>query len=137
MQQYLPIVAAALVGIAGGITLSMFWPDPAPRASLWGRTVVPEPPPRPTAPSTLEHFANELGERLRLATEIADAAARGEIESYCAPEMLGTRKWYDTLAVSPGAPEIEAGVDRALRYLELRTRLFRHPQQKHLVRFDR
>ena len=93
--------------------------------------------PVPTLLSPLEEFGQRLGERLRLATDIADDAARCEIESYCGIETLGTRDWYDTLAVSPKGPEYERGVDRALRYLDLRGHMQRHPVQKHLVRFAR
>jgi len=89
------------------------------------------------ASSPLDEFGQRLGERLRLATEIADDAARCEIESYCGVETLGTRDWYDTLAVTPEGAEIEGGVDKALRYLDLRGHVQHHPVQTHLVRFPR
>ncbi len=80
----------------------------------------------------------ELGERLRLAQLIADEAARSRIECDCARERLGTRDWYDTARADAGGdPVYFEGVDRALRYLDLRGRVFRHPVQHHLVRFER
>jgi hypothetical protein len=90
----------------------------------------------------LEHEAEaraaRLGERLRLAQQIADEAARAEIECNCAAERLGTRSWYDTKRSNAGGdPVYFEGVQRALRYLDLRGRVIRHPVQIHLVRFQR
>lgn len=89
----------------------------------------------------LEHEAEvhaaRLGERIRLAQFIADDAARGEIECYCNVERLGTRAWYDTANLVHEDAVYAEGVDRALRYLDLRGCLFRHPVQSHLVRFER
>jgi hypothetical protein len=90
-----------------------------------------------TPPTPLQVLSDEVNERIRLAAEIADDAARFEIESYCRPETLGSRQWYDTLDISPVGTEIGAGIERALRYLDLRRGLVRHPVQRHLVRFTR
>jgi hypothetical protein len=83
-------------------------------------------------PPTLGEFADQLGEQLRLAKTIADAAAQCDVESYCPCEQLGRFGWYDTSAVHP-----DAEIGDAVRYLELRQRMVRHPQQRHLVRFPR
>jgi len=88
----------------------------------------------PAAPSStsLAYFGEQLGEQLALAKKIADAAAQSDIESYCPCEQLGRFGWYDTASAHP-----DAEIGPALRYLELRQRLVRHPMQRHLVRFPR
>lgn len=107
-----------------------------PRHVPWGVSGMGlSTPPAPAMP--LEAHAAELGEQVRLAHEIADDAARAEIECECGAMQLGTRSWYDTTAVEDAVPEYQAGVDRALRYLDLRGRVQRHPVEKHLVRFAR
>ena len=93
-------------------------------------------PPADTPPDAAEEQAARLGEQLRLAREIADDAARSEIECTCEMERVGQRYWYDTQRLSSDCPEFVERVDRALRYLELRSRVKRHPVQTHLVRFS-
>ena len=88
-------------------------------------------------PTPLQLLSDEVNERLRLATEIADDAARSEIELHCKPQMLGDRKWYDTLDITGDGPDWADGVVRALRYLDLCRRVQRHPVKHHLVRFAR
>jgi len=74
----------------------------------------------------------------RLALELADEAAQCEIECNTFVEKLGHRTRYDTSRSDAGSdPVYAAGIQRALRYLELRRRVVRHPQQAHLVRFGR
>ena len=71
----------------------------------------------------------------RLAKELADAQARCEIEFYCAAERVDGQAWYDTSAEIVDTQEVRAGVDQALRYLDLRGTMQRHPTQPVLVRF--
>lgn len=87
---------------------------------------------RPT--STAEH-AERLGETLRLATALADDVARSDIESFCVSADAEGEEWFDT-----HRPDVdfESGcVAKAVRYLDLRHRVIHHPQQPHLVRFER
>ena len=51
-------------------------------------------------------------------------------------EQVGQRYWYHTQLLSSDSPEFAEGIDRALRYLELRGRVKHHPVQTHLVRFS-
>lgn len=89
------------------------------------------------------HIAHRLGllvlfvesEVERLAKEIADAQARCEIEFYCHGERVDGQAWYDTSAEIVDTQEIRAGVDQALRYLDLRGAMQRHPTRPVLVRF--
>lgn len=85
-------------------------------------------------PSTSAH-AVRLGETLRLATELADDVARSDIESYCAVEHSDKHDWYDTHHSDPATNN--DAVAKAVRYLDLRNRVIHHPQQPHLVRFER
>jgi hypothetical protein len=85
--------------------------------------------------SPSDEHAKRLGERLRLATELADDVARSDIESYCAIEHADKHDWYDTHHSDP-ATDSDA-VAKAVRYLDLRNRVTHHPQQPHLVRFER
>ena len=92
----------------------------------------PQPPPAPPA----EH-AERLGETLRLAQQIADEAARADIEGWCGFVRIGRVTWYDTdtTATLHGREEAEY-VATAVRYLTLRERIAMHPTQPHLVRFE-
>ena len=89
------------------------------------------------------HIAHRLGllvlfvesEIDRLAKDLADESARSEIEVYCRTERVDGHEWYDTSAEIVDAQEVRAGVDQALRYLDLRGTMQRHPTQPVLVRF--
>ena len=89
------------------------------------------------------HIAHRLGllvlfvesEVDRLAKDLADESARSEIEVYCRTERVDGHEWYDTSAEIVDAQEVRAGVDQALRYLDLRGTMQRHPTQPVLVRF--
>lgn len=106
-------------------------------ASMWMHPVLVRMFERLPAPVTLlDDHARRMGERLRLATEMADDIARSDIESHCTFERMGRHTWYDTTAPSREGIEVEGGIDKATRYLDLRGHLIRHPQQKHLVRFE-
>lgn len=106
-------------------------------ASMWMHPVLVRMFERLPAPVTLlDNHARRMGERLRLGTELADEVARSDIESYCSFEKMGRFTWYDTSTCHPEGAEVEAGVDKAVRYLDLRGTLVRHPVQRHLVRFE-
>jgi len=85
--------------------------------------------------SAVERLAAQLGETLRLATLIADAAACSDIKSFCVVERQGLLRWYDTRRPLPDAPGVVAAVERAVRYLRLREHIVTHPTQPALVRF--
>ena len=89
------------------------------------------------------HIAHRLGllvlfverEVDRLAQELADDLARSDIECECAPATADGEEWYDTAAEFDEAPEVRQGITKALRYLDLRGTMQRHPTQPALVRF--
>lgn len=94
---------------------------------------------RPTAeardlPDPSEH-AVKLGERLRLATTIADYSARADIESFCHTRQIDTGTWWDTAHLTAEEPVERQYVTNAVEYLHLRQRIVRHPLQQQLVRF--
>lgn len=72
---------------------------------------------------------------MQLAVEIADEAARCEIESYCIGTKMGLLNWYDTDDLCSDTPEVADGIDKALRYLKLREQIILHPHHAHFVRF--
>jgi hypothetical protein len=84
---------------------------------------------------TKDQTANSVVlDHVELATELADDAARSELELYCASVRLGNGfYWYDT--TRPIGAGIPADIARARRYLELRGHVIVHPQQHDLVRF--
>ncbi len=92
---------------------------------------------RAAAAQPANAHAQRLGETLRLATELADEAARSEIETECPAERMGRHTWYDTGREHELGPAFQRGIGRAVDYLDRRRRLVRHPQQQHLVRFAR
>ena len=66
-----------------------------------------------------------------LAYEIADGVARSDIECYC---LAKWGPWYDTsAAIDPEDLEL---INRALRYLDARGLINRHPEQPALVNFE-
>ena len=86
--------------------------------------------------AALQASAERLGETLRLATAIADDAARADIECWCTYQRMGMHTWYDSTSVCPEhASEYREGIDIAVRYLRLRGRVVEHPTQPHLLRF--
>lgn len=77
-------------------------------------------------------------ERRQLETDIALAAARCEVESFCQPFSMGMAMWFDTNNPTSGPgteATVQASVDRAVRYLDLRDQVVRHPTVHALVRF--
>lgn len=90
-----------------------------------------------TRPPSKSHSLDELTMCLQIATEVADEETRADIETNCTFERMGRLTWYDTTLPTTAGPEIDASINRALRYLELRGHLVQHPVQKHLVRFGR
>lgn len=67
----------------------------------------------------------------RLAVEIADEAARADIESFCTQPIDG---WYSTRLREGGDPCEVAWVQRALRYLTMRHLLTVRVDEPHLVK---
>jgi hypothetical protein len=126
-------VLAHFAGGALGIVASM-WLHPRAARFIASRWAAPNPAEPGPARITDDH---RVGERERLAAEIADDCARSDIEMYCAEQRLGARIWYDTRQFVLEGAEIESGVARALQYLDLAGGMVRHPVQTHLVRFGR
>ena len=73
-------------------------------------------------------------EATTLALEIADEAARSDVEVYCYETSADGHRWYDTASAPPEDVE---WVGRALRYLDLRKLMIRHPDHPQLVRWER
>ena len=124
-------IAAYLAGGSAGIVAGI-WAHPRLAALLSGCT-------RSSAESAvaLQARADRLGETLRLATQIADDAARADVECWCTFERMGSHTWYDTRSTQDlHGPEEAELVDTALRYLRLRDGVVIHPTNAHLVRFD-
>lgn len=67
----------------------------------------------------------------RLGHQLAAEAAEGAIESFCPYESNARPRWYDTKQVA--RPD-KSDVARAVKYLELRGLLKRHPSNADLVR---
>jgi hypothetical protein len=125
-------IAGYLLGGALGIVACM-WMHPH-MVALFVRREVPAGPGDPPTPA--DH-AERLGETLRLATELADDIARTYIENHCIFDRVGRFTWYDTTKPKSEGFDIDGGITKALRYLDLRGRVIHHPQQSHLVRFER
>lgn len=115
----------------------------APRAPT---TATPSPdlrsyPPK-SPPLTPDDHAQRLVDTLRLATSIADETARVDLDSYCHADIRSGVLWRDTRLTAPLGREdcadeladMQLRVDTAVRYLELRGQLTRHPAEPHLVR---
>lgn len=66
-----------------------------------------------------------------LGLQIADDAARTDIETMCRQDTLEGRTWWQT---RPIEPDCRRFVDRAVHYLELRGLIERHPADASLVR---
>jgi hypothetical protein len=76
-----------------------------------------------------------LFEAAGLAKTIADQCARADVESYCTRRYFSSGWYYDTADLRMGDPFEQDAVPRAVRYLDLRDALVRHPTQPALVRF--
>ena len=81
---------------------------------------------------------------IALAVEIADSAARSDVEIYCAhvrtdgePGGKTYRHWYDTQQLDDIViePVPKAGIDQAVRYLDMRGLLMRDSDEPHVVSF--
>jgi len=68
----------------------------------------------------------QTAEMLSLQAQLAYSAARSDIECYCLAVFEGTDRWRDPVDVDKIDRE---DVDTALRYLELRGLIERHPTQ--------
>ncbi|HEV7913016.1 MAG TPA: hypothetical protein VGP22_04570 [Albitalea sp.] len=113
-------IFAFLLGGACGIVASMWLHGRMVAAG--GRRLASRP----------DAHAERLGERLRLASVIADSTARNDIEMFCRAVEFDGALWYDTTAASE---EMTPFVLRAVRYLSLGEQLQSHPGQAALVRF--
>ncbi|MEO8153594.1 MAG: hypothetical protein ABI605_11030 [Rhizobacter sp.] len=126
-------IGAYLIGSALGIVASM-WAYPL-LARLFKRR--PAPNTGETLPRPPSESAVKLGERLRLATAIADYSSRADIESFCMTAELDGISWWNTQCVRMDDGIEQAYVDNAVGYLHLRGHLRRHPVKAYLVRFGR
>lgn len=84
-----------------------------------------------------EH-AERLSESLRLALEIADEAARADIESTCPSHAdEGHMWWYTRAPIGENAvdPYDVRALERAVTYLDLRELIVRHVAVPVLIRF--
>lgn len=88
--------------------------------------------------------SNAITEMLTLAVAAADQACRFDIEWGCAEVQADGQLWIDTAQRSADAQQLPdndaqqryaAQLVRALRYLELRGHLLKHPAYPRLVRF--
>lgn len=77
-------------------------------------------------------FPAEIGPTLADAVEIADESAVCLIESDSHPLDQDGVRWWDTAFAEGDASD---GMQQALRYLEARGQLLRHPTRGALVRF--
>lgn len=113
-------VAGYLLGSACGIVASM-WAHPRLLKRL--------------APQSPAAHAERLSEQVRLAHDIADEAARTDIEYHCGRMSMGNHVWYDTLLPRDTESNVPGDIARAEKYLRMRGRLLQHPVQRSLVRF--
>jgi hypothetical protein len=96
---------------------------------------------RGQAVNALTEAGERLGEQLRLATAIADEAARSDIESFSAPasrpvNQPGRGRWWN-VAPREGQDAYEAAcIVRAVQYLSLRGRLEVSATDPQVVRVD-
>lgn len=67
-------------------------------------------------------------EMLTLQAQLAYSAARSDIETLCCPEGEWADGWHDPTTATD--EDDQADVDRALRYLDLRGLIERHPTQQ-------
>ena len=75
-----------------------------------------------------------MSELQQLERELACGAARADIERHCQREHHSGQyygPWYNE---KPKDPDDSERVARAVRYLDLRGLLIRHPKESHLVR---
>lgn len=84
-------------------------------------------------------FASQAIEQWHLAEEIADEAARTDIESYCLQIEAEGLDWFDTQRLEAGTrptdPYVTKTVARAVRYLGMRDHIYGHHTNPALVRF--
>lgn len=86
----------------------------------------------------------ELGAMIADAITIADSCARADIECNCHISEIGDERWHDTgvlatihgyQAIGDADPETASMIRLALRYLDARGLVIRHPGKRELVRF--
>lgn len=70
-----------------------------------------------------------------LEQELAYGAARADIECHCPVKQIGGHLWYEVASLRDGSDEEDAEwVARAMRYLELRGLIAKHPDRPGFVR---
>lgn len=69
------------------------------------------------------------------AFDIADAAARSDIECWCAREAHDGAHWYNLITPNAPAEDVQA-LNRNARYLRERRKINFHPKRPTLVNFD-
>ncbi len=87
--------------------------------------------------STRPTTAAALGEQIRLAHQLADAAAAIDIQCYALEVQVDGQWWWDTRPMVDPREHSPAHVDlatAALAYVRLRGLVSTHPQHQHLVR---
>lgn len=127
-------IAAYLAGGSAGIVAGI-WAHPRLVALLGGRGRAERLYGTLLAGEGVATYVSDEG--LQLGLQIADDAARADIESYCSFERMGNHTWYDSRSADAlHGPDFDAFVATALRYLRLRERIVAHPTQTHLVRFE-
>lgn len=87
-------------------------------------------------------FASQAIDQWHLAEEIADEAARTDIENYCVQVEAAGLVWFDTQRLDPDNgsalrtdPYVAKTVARAVRYLGMRDHIYGHHANPALVRF--
>ncbi|WP_454674871.1 hypothetical protein [Achromobacter pestifer] len=68
-----------------------------------------------------------------LMADIADEAAALDLGAYCTPIISKGKHWLDTTRPRSWTTDREI-VERAIRYLDLRKKIERHPQKPDLLR---
>lgn len=86
---------------------------------------------------TTKSFASQAIDQWHLAEEIADEAARSDIESHCVEVEAAGLVWFDTQLTGSRLtdPYVAKAVARAVRYLGMRDHIYGHHANPALVRF--
>lgn len=104
-------------------------------SAAWSESLAGARQRRTTAPDRMRAGLSTAAELLKLERHIAYSAARSDIECMCGGQRDNGSDpgwWYDTQALD--CESSRSWVDDAVRYLELRGLLRRHPENNALVR---
>ena len=90
-----------------------------------------------STPATMS--SDEVHPLIELAFEIADSAARSDVEFHCAHHSgdAATGWWYDTTNIDDLAEGWREELDKSIDYCERRGLLKRMPGAPHVVGFER